>query len=126
MHDTDAGIALSVPACSGRGFPNEVTALGADQEFIIDSEEFPGERHEPVRCLRKLDAHLSHLIAQAQCPPPLRWRDKTRELVPDVIEKDIPSVANAHGLPTQEPEVLIETRRKIRVDLSDKLAASTT
>ena len=59
------GIAFPIPS-SGRGyFAHEVTAARADQELIVDAEEFPRKRHETVRCLRKLDAHLSHLIAQA-------------------------------------------------------------
>ena len=72
VHDIDEGIASSIPS-SGRGcFAHEVTAARADQELIVDAQEFPRKRHEPVRSLRKLDTHLSHLIDQAQFIPPVR------------------------------------------------------
>ena len=41
-----------------------VTAASADEELVVDAEEFPRERHETVCCLRKLDAHVPCVIGQ--------------------------------------------------------------
>jgi hypothetical protein len=68
---------------------------------------------------------LPNLIDQAQFIPPLRWSDQFGEPITDVTEEDVPWVTSAHRLPTQKPEVLIETRRKIRIDSSRDLTRTT-
>jgi hypothetical protein len=73
-----------------------------------------------------LDADPPHLIAQAQFVPSLRRSDKVGEPLADVIKKDVPWIASTHRLPTQKPEVLIEARRKVRIDRSRDLTRTRT
>jgi hypothetical protein len=76
--------------------------------------------------LGELDAHLSQLASQTQFVPSLRQSDKVGEPLANVIEKDVAGIANAYRLPTQEPEFLIETRRKVRNDFSRDLTRTRT
>jgi hypothetical protein len=43
-----------------------------------------------------------------------------------VIEQDIARVASPNGLPSQEPQILIKARRKIRIDGGRELARTGT